>query len=86
MASYMCITLTVTKYWKYNLLLNLNITRSFIFVIQNDIFNFTGSVLYPDKTPLPESTSRNSYKGKYVPPLDTAKAAAAATNIVIEGK
>ncbi|KAL8573901.1 hypothetical protein ACOMHN_029348 [Nucella lapillus] len=35
--------------------------------------SFTGSILFPERKPLPESTMRYSYQGKFVPPVPPIK-------------
>ncbi|KAK7106010.1 stabilizer of axonemal microtubules 1-like [Littorina saxatilis] len=37
--------------------------------------SFTGSLLYPEQKPMPESTMRFSYQGKFVPPIPATKVA-----------
>ena len=43
-----------------------------------------GSILFPERKPLPESTMRFSYQGKYVPPVPPIKMAT--PSIRIEGR
>lgn len=45
--------------------------------------SFTDSILFPEKTPLPESTMRYSYQGKFVPPIPLIKSGT--PNIKLEG-
>lgn len=45
--------------------------------------SFTGSILFPEKKPLPESTMRYSYQGKFVPRVPLIKSGT--PNIKLEG-
>ena len=45
---------------------------------------FTGSILYPDDRGLPQSTTRDTFKGKFVPRADAI--ARTEANISIEGQ